>query len=383
MENSPEFVERPSDVCNENAPSDWAARSAYWQQKTTAPKRPGRRHRKPKHEPLVLTGHGVRLRIDNGALHIRGGLTHYPQEPEVWRFFPGDLNMPSRIIMVDGSGGLSFDVMGWLSERNIPLVRIDWQGNVTSIVGNGIPFNPDKVAAQRSAEPLPIAISLISQKLDNSIQTLMAAIPNSKIRENAISRIQADKFEVENSPPKSIDALLGIEGRGANSYFSGWQGIPINWKGISRRPIPDDWHLVGPRQSALGGKKGKNKRASHPVNAMLNYAYAILENHVRTGIVANGYDPSIGYLHTHDPERHALVFDLMEPLRPVIDQEVLQLVQLNDMRPSDFSIRTDGVCRLNPELARHLTQIMAAAEPKQYAGDTYVVDKLGTLLLNH
>lgn len=356
MEHSLEIDEAQQGLIAEVDPSNWGARSAFWHRQNTVPKTPVRRARQPKREPLILTGHGVRLRIDNGALHIRGGLTHYPQEPEMWRFFPGDLKMPSRIIVVDGSGGISFDVMGWLSEQNIPLIRIDWKGNVTSIVGNAIAVDPDKVAVQRATAPLPIAISLISQKVENSVRTLKSAFANIEIPKSAICRLNADKFELENRPPKTISALLGIEGRAANSYFSAWQGIPLNWNGISRRPIPDDWHFVGPRQSALGGKKGKNKRASHPVNAMLNYAYAILENQVRTELVAEGFDPSIGYLHANDRERHALVFDLMEPARPLVDLELLRFILAQVFHPKDFVVRNDGVCRMNPELAKRLAK---------------------------
>jgi CRISPR-associated protein Cas1 len=58
---------------------------------------------------------------------------------------------------------------------------------------------------------------------------------------------------------------------------------------------------------------------------MLNYAYAILENRVRSEIVANGYDPMIGYLHSYSKDRAAFVFDLMEPLRPKVDRVILGL----------------------------------------------------------
>jgi CRISP-associated protein Cas1 len=43
-------------------------------------------------------------------------------------------------------------------------------------------------------------------------------------------------------------------------------------------------------------KKPRNNNASHPVNAILNYAYAILESQVRIQIVTGGYDPTIGLL---------------------------------------------------------------------------------------
>jgi hypothetical protein len=47
---------------------------------------------------------GMSLRVENGALLIRNGLSHYPQERETFRFFRGDLLLPSRIILLDGSG---------------------------------------------------------------------------------------------------------------------------------------------------------------------------------------------------------------------------------------------------------------------------------------
>jgi CRISPR-associated protein Cas1 len=93
---------------------------------------------------------------------------------------------------------------------------------------------------------------------------------------------------------------------------------------------------------------------------MLNYAYAVLESHVRTEIIMQGYDPTIGYLHTHQKDRAALVFDLMEPLRPVVDRAVLVFVKSQTFQRADFTLRKDGVCRLNPEMARHLAEIVYA-----------------------
>jgi CRISPR-associated protein Cas1 len=42
---------------------------------------------------------------------------------------------------------------------------------------------------------------------------------------------------------------------------------------------------------------GRNRHATHPVNAMLNYAYAVLESQVRIATVSQGLDPHVGYLH--------------------------------------------------------------------------------------
>ncbi|MGH8112621.1 MAG: CRISPR-associated endonuclease Cas1 [Rhodanobacteraceae bacterium] len=100
--------------------------------------------------------------------------------------------------------------------------------------------------------------------------------------------------------------------------------------------------------------KVKNSDASHPVNAMLNYTYGMLEDRIRVAVTSAGLDATIGYLHTCRPGRDALVYDLMEPWRPVVDAKVLGFVQKHTFAPSDFTLRRDGVCRLNPQLARAL-----------------------------
>jgi CRISPR/Cas system-associated endonuclease Cas1 len=46
------------------------------------------------------------------------------------------------------------------------------------------------------------------------------------------------------------------------------------------------------------------------------------------------------------------IFDLMEPERPRVDRAVLDFVKGHVFNPADFVIRADGVCRLNPEMAR-------------------------------
>jgi hypothetical protein len=78
---------------------------------------------------LILAGHGVSLRIEAGTLLIRNGFTHYPQKRKTYRFFKGDSDLPPRIIMLDGSGSITFDVLTWLNEQNVPLVKIDRTGN--------------------------------------------------------------------------------------------------------------------------------------------------------------------------------------------------------------------------------------------------------------
>jgi CRISPR-associated endonuclease Cas1 len=317
---------------------------------------------------LVLTGHGLGLRVEQGTLLVKDGFTHYPQVQAIHQFFPGDRNMPSRIVIVDGNGNVTLDALGWLTEQNVPLIRIDWRGNVTTVIGNNAGPDHRLVRAQLAAQEdkkaaLRIATSLIIAKLTSSVETLRALTPSERIEKAIAIQLEAVR-ELKRSAPKSIGALIGVEGKSARAYFGAWQGFPLQWRGIRRKPTPPEWLNYGSRTS-LQSSKPQNRNASHPVNAMLNYAYAILESRVRSEIVAHGYDPMIGYLHSYDKDRAALVFDLMEPLRPVVDYMVLEFVQARAFKRTDFTIRLDGVCRLNPEMARHITGLVLAGLPSQ------------------
>lgn len=59
-----------------------------------------------------------------------------------------------------------------------------------------------------------------------------------------------------------------------------------------------------------------------PVNAALNYGYAILLSMVNREIVSRGYLTQCGICHRNEYNQFNLACDLMEPFRPVIDQLV-------------------------------------------------------------
>jgi CRISP-associated protein Cas1 len=72
----------------------------------------------------------------------------------------------------------------------------------------------------------------------------------------------------------------------------------------------------------------------------------------------------------------AFVFDLMEPERPKVDRAVLAFLRSEALHPADFTIREDGVVRLNPELAKQVALVSAAAHKDSFK-DTVGVSKLG------
>lgn len=73
-------------------------------------------------------------------------------------------------------------------------------------------------------------------------------------------------------------------------------------------------------------KFGRNKprerekqSAEHPVNQMLNYAYAVMGAFCHREMIAHGLNPLLGIHHKYRFKSDPLLYDLMEPLRPFCD----------------------------------------------------------------
>lgn len=362
--------------------SEWANRSQYWI--SQASKSQAKRLRRERQTaPLVLTGHGLSIRVDKSCLLIRVGNTHYPAEKRELRFFRGSLDVPPRIVLVDGSGNISIDAIDWMAEQSISLVRISYDGSNASVLSpNGFAADPKRVAWQRETRDDPkrqlkFAVSTIERKLKASIETLSDFIPESLARDKAIAAAKSCLVEIKSSP--NLSAMLGIEGKAAQYYWRAWQGVTLNWKAKSRYPIPEEWRHFKSRSSVLNSGKLKNLRASNPVNAMLNYAYAVLLTDVRIRAIADSYDPMLGILHDQKAKKRDLTpsfaLDLMEPLRPVVDRAVLKLVRQETFTGADFVLQSDGVCRLSPNLAT----LVSAQVSRSLMGAHYNDSKSGNL----
>lgn len=142
------------------------------------------------------------------------------------------------------------------------------------------------------------------------------------------------------SNQSTLDQVRGIEGLAAREYFSYWQIIlPQGWKfeGRNRRPPRDQ------------------------VNALLSFAYSLLQVQVTAGVHLAGLDPYIGYLHETTRGQPAMVLDLMEEFRPLIgDSLVFSLLSRGEIKLSDFE-ESLGAFRLK-DSAR--TKFLQAFEQK-------------------
>jgi CRISPR-associated protein Cas1 len=92
------------------------------------------------------------------------------------------------------------------------------------------------------------------------------------------------------------------------------------------------WQIYFP---ALGfPDTGRDRKENASPNQLLNYGYAVLSALCHRSLIIHGLLPTLGVQHTPRYRSTPLVFDIMEPLRPVVDLLLAQFLEepVNDMK---------------------------------------------------
>jgi CRISPR/Cas system-associated endonuclease Cas1 len=122
---------------------------------------------------------------------------------------------------------------------------------------------------------------------------------------------------------------------------------------VDLRRVPDHWRTYDTRKSPLSGSQ---RLAANPINAILNYLYAVLESEARLAAAALGLDPGFGFIHVDTPARDSLACDLMESVRPQVDAYVLDWITREPLRRDWSFEQGDGTCRLMGSFAVRLSE---------------------------
>jgi CRISPR-associated protein Cas1 len=124
--------------------------------------------------------------------------------------------------------------------------------------------------------------------------------------------------------------------------------------------LPRTWLRFANRQKGAGFLGSKN--ASHPINAMLNYAYIVEAGRLAKALAARGLALQIGFLHSDKTGRNSLVWDCIEPLRPIIDARVFRYIESREFKRSDFAPTGASTYRLERTI---ITELLTKASLPQ------------------
>jgi CRISPR-associated endonuclease Cas1 len=296
---------------------------------------------------LSLSGYGLSLSVERGHLTVTDGAGRTRRTGRFSRVSP-----TLRRIVVTGSSGLvTLDAMAWLRDTGVSFTQLDHDGRVLSLnaVGavNDVRVRRGQALAALSPQGVPIVRSLLSAKLTGQSDVLRQLGGQGQAvlaLSDAIARLDEARTVVD---------IRFIEARAAARYWESWQGVSIRFPTREQAKIPAHWLAFDTRRSQLSASP---RKASGPINAMLNYLYGVLEAEASAAAVRVGCDSSMGILHTDKPVRESFACDLMEPIRPSVDAYVLRLLEERTFLATDFFEDTRGHCRLMPPLTTALCE---------------------------
>jgi CRISPR-associated endonuclease Cas1 len=300
-----------------------------------------------RHGVIVLHGYGTSVRVDRGHLVIEDGVGSDRYKGR----FPRVGHGLERLVVIGADGVVSLAALRWLADQNASFVMLERNGSVLATTGPVRPSDIRLRRAQALAHHTGAAFRLSRELIDRKLAGQERAASDS-LKDQAISaqirQIRSELAEVE-----TLDAIRSVELRAAKIYWKAWRAVPVKFPEKDMPRVPEHWQKFGSRASALSGS---SRLAVNPVNAILNYLYALLEAECRLALAALGLDPEMGVLHMDTVNRDSFACDLMEAIRPDVDAYVLNLILQRPLKRNWFFEERNGNCRLMADLASQLAE---------------------------
>jgi CRISPR-associated endonuclease Cas1 len=310
---------------------------------------------------LVADGYGLAVTVSRGHLVIRDGLGKHRRERRLTRA----QRTVRRVVLLGHTGHVTLEAVRWCADTSISLLQIDTDGRILLTAAAEGRDDPRLRRAQAAAPNAPVGLDitrgLLSAKLDGQAAVADQLLHAPQIADT-ITRLADELRHAETLP-----ACRDLEAQASNVYFGAWAGtVTCRFTARDQPRMPDHWGAFAVRRSPINRGKAPGS-AADPINALLNYSYALAEAECRLAVLAVGLDPGLGIVHTDVKARDSLALDLLEPLRPLAERHVLQLLDRRHLKAADVHETRTGVCRVLPplthELAEALPSYAAAAAP--------------------
>jgi CRISPR-associated endonuclease Cas1 len=292
----------------------------------------------------VVDGYGVRIRVERGRLVISDGMGPLRREGRFARATHGI----RRLVVLGHTGFISIEALRWLADVGISFIQLDADRRLLA-ASAGLGTREARLRRAQATSMGQPAGNLIARWLLRLKLEGQARVANLMDRHDISNAILAIIPALDRAA--SPADLMVPEAAAASLYWSGWLTMPVLWARHDGADCPPHWRAFGTRASPLTGNP---RLAANPANAILNYLYALGEGEARLACLAVGLDPAIGVLHADQHGRDSLALDLLEAVRPTIDEWFLDLLMTRTFRTRDFIEARQGNCRVLPPLTHEL-----------------------------
>lgn len=290
---------------------------------------------------LVLDKPELELRCDGAALALYEARERRGTVP---------LALLERVVLLGSQIRLDSGVLARLGEAGVALLVLGRRGGQRLSLALGPRHNDAALrlaqcaAALDGETSLAYARDLIRAKLRAQRRTLSRMLAVRADCRKPLTDALGSLADIETSLAAAADAsaIRGCEGAAAAAHFRALAAVfppSLGFAGRNRRPPRD------------------------PVNAALSLGYTLLHfDAVRACHIA-GLDPLIGFYHRATFGRESLACDLIEPLRPRLDEWLWDQLRSRTLREDHFATSASGCQLQKAGRARFYTDYERAARP--------------------
>ena len=300
----------------------------------------------------VVDGMGLSISVNRGALVVEDGIGPHRRT----RRFDKATHGLRRLVVIGSTGHVTLDALTWCHRLGIGVVVLGPDGVASMASTPRVTDDARLRRIQARAIDLPIGIDLARGLITDKLVGQAKVLTRYLLAHEEASSV-ADLVDALASAETTEDVRC-IEAAAASIYWQTWTGRPEcvpHFVANDRARIPAHWSRYEGRRSVLKSAN-QNRKAERPLNAVLNYLYALAEAEAVLACHAIGLDPGLGIIHNDARGRQSLALNLIEPVRPLVDAIALELLERRTFRKVEFTETADGHCRLKAPLTHELAE---------------------------
>ncbi|MDE1726091.1 MAG: CRISPR-associated endonuclease Cas1 [Thaumarchaeota archaeon] len=324
---------------------------------------------------LFLHGYGLSIKVKDTRLVFSQGNIPFSEKKEVFEL-PSSA-CPFDKVVIQGNGFVSTEALQRLSESNINVVMLDKRGKLYSyfhkIGGHQPLIRQNQYDAFRDPKKLEFLRKwILSQKIESQIQLFKEFVTEPKkfyseynkawqisnnqrsgmnysLKANPDAKLRIRKAIVSMEQAYSLLAsvrelreIMKIESDVAKWYYPTFcllfkSELRFNSRNNARTFRPKD--------------------ASDVINALLNYGFGILYTEVTKQLNILGLDCYVGFYHKNHESHLALVYDMIEPFRHLVDRSAFEIQ--DQIRKKDYVYSREGIVVLSDELKQKYIELLS------------------------
>ncbi|MGI0016961.1 MAG: CRISPR-associated endonuclease Cas1, partial [Nitrososphaera sp.] len=321
--------------------------------------------------------YGLSLSVKNTRLVFKQGSNDpFSKEREIIDLSPSACDFDK--VVIQGKGYVSTEALERLAQNNINVMMLDKRGKLYSyfhqIAGHEPLIRQNQYDCFRDEKQLEYLRKwVVKQRIESQIQLFKELVAEPKRVYNSYN----EKWQVNNNQHSSMNYSLKVpeEIKGkikrAISFMEAHyhkvnsahmlRAIMKVESDIAKLYYPTFAQVLRPE---LGFRSRNSHRTFRPadasdvINGLLNYGISILYAEVTKQLNALGLDCFIGFYHRNHASHLALVYDMAEPFRHLIDRSAFEIQ--DQIRKKDYAFSRKGIVVLSQELKKSYVELLSS-----------------------